>query len=137
MKAMKRIILLILPYKGLAALNMLFNLIQILAGLFSLGLLMPLLDFMFNNNKEAIKPRAVEAGASTDFNSMYNAFIQWMTEYVQNDKKQALLLICIALIIATIIKNIARYLALYYLVILRNRSIENIRKNIFQKILAF
>ncbi len=136
MKAMKRIILLILPYKGLAALNMLFNLIQILAGLFSLGLLMPLLDFMFNNNKEAIKPRAIEAGSSTDFNSMYNAFIQWMTEYVQNDKKQALLLICIALIIATIIKNIARYLALYYLVILRNRSIENIRKNIFQKILA-
>ncbi len=136
MKAMKRIILLILPYKGLAALNMLFNLIQIIAGLFSLALLMPLLDFMFNNNKEAFKTKAVAAGGGSDFNSLYNSFITWMTEYVQDDKKEALLLICIALIIATVIKNVSRYLALYYLVILRNRSIQNIRKNIFNKILA-
>ncbi|MES2618420.1 MAG: ABC transporter ATP-binding protein [Bacteroidota bacterium] len=132
---MKRIILLILPYKGLAGLNMLFNLIQIVAGLFSLALIMPLLDFMFNNNKNALKPKAM-SGSGADFNSVYNDFITWMTDFVENDKKEALLMICISLIVVTVIKNIARYLALYYLVILRNRSIENIRKNIFHKILA-
>ncbi|MEZ4804190.1 MAG: ABC transporter ATP-binding protein [Bacteroidia bacterium] len=132
MKAIKRLLLLIVPYKGLAALNMLFNLIQILAGLFSLALMMPLLDFMFNNNKPSFRQ---ESGDGSDFNSLYNQFITWMTDFVEDNKREALLLICISLVIATIIKNIARYLALYYMVILRNRVIQNIRKKMYYKIL--
>jgi subfamily B ATP-binding cassette protein MsbA len=132
MKAMVRMIRLIIPFKGLAALNMLFNLIQIIAGLFSLALLMPLLDFMFNNNKDAFRQKS--AGGS-DFNSLYSDFIHWMTEFVQDNKREALFLICISLVVATVIKNIARYMALYYLVILRNRVIQDIRKRVYDKIL--
>jgi subfamily B ATP-binding cassette protein MsbA len=132
MKAIKRLLLLIVPYKGLAALNMFFNLIQIMAGLFSLALMMPLLDFMFNNNKPTFRQ---EIGDGSDFNSLYNQFITWMTDFVEDNKREALLLICISLVIATIIKNIARYLALYYMVILRNRVIQNIRKKMYYKIL--
>lgn len=130
---MKRMLRLIGPFKGLALLNMLFNLIQILAGLFSLALVMPLLDFMFNNNQDAFKQKSV--GSTGDFNSLYNNFIQWMTEFVNNDKQAALFWICVSLLIATIIKNIARYLALYYLVILRNRIIRDIRRDLYNKIL--
>lgn len=130
---MKRMLRLILPFKGLAMLNMFFNLIQILAGLFSLALVMPLLDFMFNNNQDAFKQKSV--GNAGDFNSLYNNFIQWMTEFVNNDKQAALFWICVSLLVATIIKNIARYLALYYLVILRNRIIRDIRKDLYNKIL--
>ncbi len=130
---MKRMLRLILPFKGLALLNMLFNLIQILAGLFSLALVMPLLDFMFNNNQDAFKQKSV--GDAGDFNSLYNNFIQWMTEFVNNDKQAALFWICVSLLVATIIKNIARYLALYYLVILRNRIIRDIRRDLYNKIL--
>ena len=132
MKAMLRMIRLIVPFKGLAALNMLFNLIQIVAGLFSLALLMPLLDFMFNNNKDAFRQKST---GGSDFNSLYSDFIQWMTEFVQDNKREALFLICISLVIATVIKNIARYMALYYLVILRNRVIQDIRKRVYDKIL--
>ncbi len=130
---MKRMLRLILPFKGLAVLNMFFNLIQILAGLFSLALVMPLLDFMFNNNQDAFKQKSV--GNAGDFNSLYNNFIQWMTEFVNNDKQAALFWICVSLLVATIIKNIARYLALYYLVILRNRIIRDIRRDLYNKIL--
>lgn len=132
MKAMVRMIRLIIPFKGLAALNMLFNLIQIIAGLFSLALLMPLLDFMFNNNKDAFRQKS---SGGSDFNSLYSDFIQWMTEFVQDNKREALFLICISLVVATVIKNIARYMALYYLVILRNRVIQDIRKRVYDKIL--
>lgn len=121
------------PYKGLAMLNMLFNLIQILAGLFSLALVMPLLDFIFNNNREAFKQKSVQD--SGDFNSLYNNFIQWMTDLVDDNRQQALFWICISLLVATIIKNIARYLALYFLVILRNRIIRDIRRDLYDKIL--
>lgn len=131
MKAMSRILKLVFPFKGLAVLNMFFNLIQILAGLFSMGLIMPLLDFMFNNNKELINQVEKKQG----FNAFYQDFLNWMTNFVENDKPKALFFICIALIIATFIKNIARYLALYYLVILRNRVIQNIREKVYQKIL--
>ena len=123
---------LILPFKGLAALNMLFNLIQIIAGLFSLALLMPLLDFMFNNNKDAFRQK--QTGGS-DFNTVYSDFINWMTDLVQDNKREALFLICISLVAATVLKNIARYMALYYLVILRNRVIQDIRKRVYDKIL--
>lgn len=129
---MVRMIRLIIPFKGLAALNMLFNLIQIIAGLFSLALLMPLLDFMFNNNKDAFRQKS---SGGSDFNSLYSDFIQWMTEFVQDNKREALFLICISLVVATVIKNIARYMALYYLVILRNRVIQDIRKRVYDKIL--
>ncbi len=129
---MVRMIRLIIPFKGLAALNMLFNLIQIIAGLFSLALLMPLLDFMFNNNKDAFRQKS---SGGSDFNSLYSDFIQWMTEFVQDNKREALFLICVSLVVATVIKNIARYMALYYLVILRNRVIQNIRKRVYDKIL--
>ncbi|MBL7837684.1 MAG: ABC transporter ATP-binding protein [Bacteroidetes bacterium] len=133
MKAMFRMLKLLKPYKGLAMLNMLFNLIQILAGLFSLALVMPLLDFMFNNNREAFKQKSVQD--SGDFNSLYNNFIQWMTDLVDDNRQQALFWICISLLVATIIKNIARYLALYFLVILRNRIIRDIRRDLYDKIL--
>ncbi len=130
---MFRMLKLLKPYKGLAMLNMLFNLIQILAGLFSLALVMPLLDFMFNNNREAFKQKSVQD--SGDFNSLYNNFIQWMTDLVDDNRQQALFWICISLLLATIIKNIARYLALYFLVILRNRIIRDIRRDLYDKIL--
>lgn len=94
---------------------------------------MPLLDFMFNNNQDAFKQKSV--GSAGDFNSLYNNFIQWMTEFVNNDKQAALFWICVSLLVATIIKNIARYLALYYLVILRNRIIRDIRRDLYNKIL--
>jgi len=131
MKAMHRLLKLIFPFKGLALLNMIFNLIQIVAGLFSLALIMPLLDFMFNNNKEIIEKSMKPNG----FNAYYQGFLNWMTELVQNDRETALFYICLALVVATILKNIARYLALYFLVILRNKVIQNIRESIFNKIL--
>jgi len=131
MKAMHRLLKLIFPFKGLALLNMIFNLIQIVAGLFSLALIMPLLDFMFNNNKEIIEKSMKPNG----FNAYYQGFLNWMTELVQNDRETALFYICLALVVATIFKNIARYLALYFLVILRNKVIQNIRESIFNKIL--
>ena len=130
---MLRILKLIVPFKGLAFLNMLFNLIQIVAGLFSLALIMPLLDFMFNNNKDLLERNLSKKQGG--FNEVYTDFISWMTQLVQDDKRQALLYISIALIVATVIKNIARYLALFYLVILRNKVIQDIRKKIFNKML--
>jgi subfamily B ATP-binding cassette protein MsbA len=133
MSAMLRILKLIVPFKGLALLNMVFNLIQIVAGLFSLALIMPLLDFMFNNNKELLERNLSKKQGG--FNEFYTDFISWMTQLVQDDKRQALLYISIALIVATVIKNIARYLALFYLVILRNKVIQDIRKRVFNKML--
>jgi len=133
MNAILRILKLIVPFKGLAFLNMLFNLIQIVAGLFSLALIMPLLDFMFNNNKDLLERNLNKKQGG--FNEFYTDFIGWMTQLVQDDKRQALLYISIALIVATVIKNIARYLALFYLVILRNKVIQDIRKRVFNKML--
>ena len=130
---MLRILKLIVPFKGLALLNMVFNLIQIVAGLFSLALIMPLLDFMFNNNKELLERNLSKKQGG--FNEFYTDFINWMTQLVQDDKRQALLYISIALVLATVIKNISRYLALYYLVILRNKVIQDIRKKVFNKML--
>ncbi|NQW43687.1 MAG: ABC transporter ATP-binding protein [Bacteroidetes bacterium] len=131
MKSFNRILKLLWPHKTFIGLNFIFNLIQIIAGLFTIGLVMPFLEILFKNG-ESLKAN-VSNGSS--FNILYADFIQWLNQIVQSDKTYALALVSITLIVATVIKNFSRYMALYFLVILRLKSIKTIREKIYAKLL--
>lgn len=132
MKSFKRILALLWPHKGYIGLNFIFNLIQIIAGLFTIGLVMPFLEIMFNNGG-SLKGSATNSNSA--FNVLYNDFITWLTHLVEHDKMYALALVSITLVVTTIIKNFSRYMALYFLVILRLKSIKTIREKIYTKLL--
>lgn len=112
--------------------NILFNLIYIISGAFSLTLAMPLLKFLFLSEK----PEVVEKTGNLDFNSVYQQLMSNFYVLVGENKSRALMLICLFLVISILIKNISRYLALVNLKILIFRSIEKLKNRIFNKILT-
>ncbi len=132
MKSFKRILILLWPHKGYIGLNFVFNLIQIVAGLFTIGLVMPFLEIMFNNGSSL---KGSTLNSKSAFNIFYENFNEWLTILIQNDKMYALALVSITLVVTTIIKNISRYMGLYFLIILRSKAIKSIREKIYTKLL--
>lgn len=112
--------------------NIFFNLIFILSGAFSLTLAMPLLKFLFLSEK----PELPAQTNSLDFNTVYQNAMSGFYELVAEDKKTALLVICLFLVVSITIKNVSRYLALVNLKILIFKSIEKLKNKIFDKVLT-
>ncbi len=70
------------------------------------------------------------------FNQLYNTFMVFMQDIVnQHGELGALLFICLMIVSMILIKNAARYFALYYLVIYRNYAIRDIRAKVYDKVL--
>ena len=122
MKAFKRVLTLLWPHKKYIGLNFIFNLIQIIAGLFTITLVMPFLDIMFNGGGKI----QVNDQSNSAFNQFYSEFMTWFTQMVQSDKPKALVLVSVTIIIASVIKNVSRYFALYFLVILLNFDLSKV-----------
>ena len=132
MKGFIKILTYVGPYKRFAFLNILFNLLSAIAGLFSITLIMPFLKILFDPNKlVTIKPEF-----AFKFDPLYNTFLFYLSKIiVQRGPEVAILSVCGLLIAMVIIKNLFRYLASYYMVPLRNMVVRDIRSNMFQHIL--
>lgn len=119
------------------ALNILFNLIYILSSVFSLALIIPVLEFLFIPEKavNTTIPEVSNSINSWNIDSIKDSFVSWMTQIANQDKEMVLWLICLLLILGTIIKNIARYLALINIKILIYKSMEQLKSKVFNKLM--
>ena len=118
--------------------NVLCNLLYVVFNLFSLTLLVPFLDLLFSEKKDAYSQK-MDAGLP-DFTLSITSAIDYFNFYftkiiVSYGKPQALLFISLAVLILVIIKNIFRYLAMFYLAPLRNNIVRDLRNSIYAKIL--
>jgi subfamily B ATP-binding cassette protein MsbA len=99
----------------------------------SLTLLAPFLSLIFG----------VDTGTGKMFGSKFslgkitNNFNDYLTQLIQTDegKIQALGILCTIVMIAILLKNVFLYSALYVLTPIRNRIINDMRNEMFQKIL--
>lgn len=126
------------PYWGLAFLNVLFNLLYVLFNLFSLTLLVPFLDLLFSkdNAEYAKRLAAGEPEITGSLTSVIDFFNYTFTRIiVENGKPQALMFICIAVLVLIFFKNTFRYLAMFYLAPVRNYIVRDLRNKIYHKIL--
>jgi subfamily B ATP-binding cassette protein MsbA len=119
------------------ALNILFNLIYILSSVFSLALIIPVLEFLFIPEKvvNTSIPEVSNTLSSWNIDSIKDSFVSWMTQIANQDKEMVLWLICLLLILGTVIKNIARYLALINIKILIYKSMEQLKAKVFNKLM--
>jgi len=69
------------------------------------------------------------------FSNQYHNFITWFSEMAKGEPFNALAFLAIALIVATIFKNIFRYTAMNFMVLIRNYSIRKMRTDIYEKCL--
>lgn len=135
-KSYFKILKMALAYKGLAALNILFNVMYVVFNLLSLLVFIPFLQLIFETDAvEVIANPPVWATSNIDdYFSDYYHF--WMSNYIGAEGKLgALEFICVSVVILFLLKNICRYLAMFFLAGIRNGVVRDLREALYCKIL--
>lgn len=135
MKAVFKFLRYATEYKGLIGLNFVFNLLYVLLQLCSLLLIMPVLKFLFS--KDAAIPKIDNKGIEFGswFSEQYHNFMLWFAGIVKGEPLKALAYLCVALVVVTVLKNVSRYIAMNFMVLIRNFSVRKMRKEIYNKCL--
>ena len=132
MKRTTQLLRYIRKYWGFATLNVLFNVLSVVFSLFSLTMIIPFLQLLFDQTK--LVREAPEFAMNTDsllayFNYLISKII------IEKGEVDALLFISLIVVALFFIKNLFRYLAMYYLAPLRNGVVQDIRNEIYRRIL--
>ena len=120
------------PYWFSILMNIVFNILAIVFSLFSFSMIVPFLNLLFNpENLTTVKP---EFALDTD---SLLAMLDYYVSYIIILKGQstALVFICLLLVIAFFLRNITTYFALYFMVGARAGTIQDIRNDLYKKIM--
>jgi len=133
-----KIIKLIKGYKPYALANIFFNALAVVFSLFSMVLLIPVLEILFKTESELTEMLA--APPNTDFwsagYSLKDHGFYYLAQQIQVlGAETVLLYVCIFIVVAILLKNLCTYIALYVIAVLRNGIIRDYRNTIFRKIL--
>ena len=132
MKSLRIIFQYIRRYPKLVSLYFILNLLASLFSLVSLALLGPFLTLIFG-----VQGGAQMLGSRFRIGNITNNFYAYLNELITTDegKIKALGVLCLIVVVAIILKNVFLYCALYVLTPIRNRIINDMRKEMFSKIL--
>ncbi len=134
MKNLIKILGLAKAYLGYALLNIFFNILGVFFSVFSLAMLIPVLDVLFKDNFDDILASKPASGLSMD--TLKDEFYFYLAELIQNNgKEEALLFICFVLVIMTTLRNLFKYLAMYFIAAIRNNVVRDIRQSLYNKVL--
>jgi subfamily B ATP-binding cassette protein MsbA len=119
-------------------LNILFNILSVIFGLFSLTMLFPFLQVLLLTKDEVIQetynkgvqPFAMNASWMTDFVN-YNL----SSIIIKYGKLDALALICLFVVISIFFKNLFRYLGMFFIAPIRNGVVRDMRNKMYDKVL--
>lgn len=121
----------VIPYWGFALLNVLFNILSVVFSLVSLTMVVPFLGLLFGTSKLVI----VKPVFAMNVSSLTTSFNYYISKIIIDyGKIDALIFICILVIILFFLKNLFRYLAMFYLAPIRNGVVKDIRNNLYHKI---
>ena len=120
------------PYWVYAVINIIFNIIVILFSLVSFGALIPILQILFKMSKP------VTSAPPLTFNQ--DAIMQNINFYISDliakySEITVLAYICILLAALYFLKNLFRYFAMYFIAVLRNGVVKDLRNAIYMKAL--
>lgn len=134
MKGLFQIVKLLRNYKPQVAGNVFFNVLSTLFSLFSLAAVAPFLTILFSADKIVLpqEPPVLSFSSSAAlkyFSYQTEAFI------VHNGPERALIYFCIAIVILFLLKNITRYMTLFFMAPIRVGVTRDIREAMHGKIL--
>jgi len=134
MKSLRTIFKYIKKYPRLLVSYFGFNILSAVFGVLSLGLLSPFLMLIFKQGD------AFKAVSGTGFfNSInpVNYFKEWLYKMINEPggNIKALMVICLVVFTAILLKNLFAYLSMYFLNPIRNRILNDMRSSMYAKIL--
>lgn len=125
MKQYSRIFQYLKGYKGKIVLYFLFTLLSIVFSIVSIGMLMPFLQLIFTG----------KTVVDTSSSSVLNTINDLIHDFAGNDKVTALGLICLLMISFIVLKNLFLYLSYYVLNPLKNKVVNHLREDLYNKVL--
>ena len=138
MKKYSRIFSYLSQYKSRLSLYLLCIVLSIVFSIVSLGMLMPFLELIFNGDTASGTPSLL-SGSSNPAISFIRKLLLTSIEsgggFSTEGKLKTLLYICILLIIFILLKNVFIYLASYALTPVKNRIVNNMRTELYNKVL--
>ena len=128
-----RIIKYINPYILFAILNIVSNIISILFSLVSLTMVIPFLGILFGSQEKVYNPQPLRFNTDAIKENFYAVISSTIDE---KGKVEALLFICILVLITFFFRNLFRYSALYFLTPIRNGIVHDLRLDLHKKIIS-
>ena len=123
-------------YKGYTALNILFNIFFSIFSVFSISLTIPFLELIFK--KDASDYQTIINQAAPKLSLSMKGLTDWGYYHmslmiIEQGKAQTLLMICLVVFVATLLKNASRYFAMYFLAPIRNGVVMDLRNKMIKK----
>jgi ATP-binding cassette, subfamily B, bacterial MsbA len=119
-------------YWRYAILNIFFNILSVVFGIFSIAMLFPFLQVLFDPS-DCNCPERIPSSPSASLYANVNDYLDHIV--MTKGKIEALTLICIFIITTVLLKNLCRYLAMYFLAPIRNGVVRDLRNKLFNKTL--
>nr|NQU92770.1 ABC transporter ATP-binding protein [Bacteroidota bacterium] len=119
-------------YYGYATLNIFFNILSVIFNLFSLTMVIPFLQLLFDKTKLVyeVPEFALKTEVMVDYFNYYISRI-----IIEKGEINALMFISFLVVILFFLKNLSRYMAMFFLAPLRNGVVMDIRNDIYGRIL--
>ncbi|HMI63245.1 MAG TPA: ABC transporter ATP-binding protein [Puia sp.] len=117
-------------YKGKIGLYMFFNILSIVFGLISLGMLSPFLDILFKEGAPAAQRTTLNTNAIGGLKHILEGIVQ------THDKSTVLVILCLLIVGSTLLKNLFYYWSSYISSPIRSATITFLRNDVYEKILA-
>jgi len=132
MKSLFKVLRYIVPYKSLALLSVLSNVLHVIFHLLSILAFIPFLTVLFGQTQ--VVSEEPEFELTSDY--VQEMFTYKMTPYIeQNGVEGALFFLCITVAVLFFLKNLFRYFAKYFLASIRSGVVRDIRSKVYKKIL--
>ncbi|MCK9270903.1 MAG: ABC transporter ATP-binding protein [Bacteroidales bacterium] len=132
MKRLLEILQYIKNYLGYASLNVLFNVLSVIFNLFSLAMVIPFLQLLFDTTK-LVYERPALAWNTDAIANYFNYIIS--SVIIEHGQVQALMFISLLVVALFFLKNLSRYLAMFFLSPVRNGVVRDLRNDIYRRIL--
>ena len=135
MKDFKRLLAYAKPYSRFWPGYLILSILSVIFGVANYALIKPLLDILFNPEQltqQLVKP---------DFNLLRidyysDIFYYYLTEIMRTGLLRGLFFVCMILLAASFVSNLARYLSQRILVKMRTYIMQNIRRALYEKIIS-
>ena len=128
-----RIIKHLKPYTSYVLLNIAFNILSVMFSLFSLTMVVPFLGILFETQEKVYNPAKLSFNSESIKENFY-ALISSVID--DNGKTEALMFICILVLITFFLRNLFRYFALFFLTPIRNGVVHDLRRLLHKKVIS-
>ena len=143
MKRLKYLYPFVRPSLKYLGYNFLFNIIFTLFSLFSIGTILPILRILFLREEGAINQSSDASKGGAGFSSGFgilqeieNLFSEKLTSLIQEEGASYTLgIVCVLCVLCFFIKNLSRYLAVFFVVKFNHATGDRLRNAIHQKLL--